>query len=150
MPANRKPFESLRSLLISISRIKCSIPAPQQLPNLEELVIATSMLQLSFEDPAGTFSSLKTFYVFAYSRAVEGFDSTRMAMSETIRRRGLTLSTVTGAVEFAGRNTEGTCFYVRPINEHELTIEMCVRTVLILTVCRCGACFWCLGRAGCL
>ena len=146
MPADGKPFKSLRSLLISTSRMKGCIPTPQQLPNLEELVIATSMLQLSFEDPAGTFSALKTCYIYAYSLIVEGFDSTRMAMSDTLRRRGLTLSEAAGAVEFAGNITEGTCLYVRPNNEHELTIQRCLRTVMKLTECRCGACF----RYGCL
>lgn len=145
MPANGKPFESLRSLLIAASRMKGCIPAPQQLPNLDELVIATSMLQLSFEDPAGTFSALKTCYVFAYSLAVEGFDSTRMAMSDTLRKRGLTLSKAAGAVGFCPEvaGAEGTCLYVRRINEHELSIQRCVCTIRNFTLCRCGACFRC-------
>lgn len=76
MPANGRPLRSVRSLLIATRRMKGCIPAPQQLPNLEELVVATSTLQLSFEDPAGTLSALKTCYVFAYLLTVEGFDST--------------------------------------------------------------------------
>ena len=146
MPADGKPFKSLRSLLILTSRMKGCIPKPQQLPNLEELVIATSMLQLSFEDPAGTFSALKTCYIYAYSLILEGVDSTRMAMSDNLRRRGLTLSEAAGAVELAGNITEGTCLYVRPTHEPVQTIQRCLYTVIKLTVCRCGACF----RYGCL
>ena len=63
MPRNGGLHWNLKTIIITGSRIACCFPAA--LPNLEELLIwASGWLDLTFEDGAATFGTLKAFCAF--------------------------------------------------------------------------------------
>ena len=147
MPRYEKPFCSLRSLVIRASDMMGHIPGPGKLPHLEELVIRGHTLQLSFEDPDGTFSALRTFYASGHSVELEGLDTVRSALG-VLTGRGMALSEV--SVSEAGMHPQkgSHCVYLHPINGHQWSMRECLAIVERLTRCRCGTCFPCLGAAG--
>ncbi len=55
------------------------------------------------------------------------------------------------ATEHHGPNGRpASCLYLRPLGTQELLIDELWTTVEQLAHCRCGACFDCLRRAGCI
>ena len=76
---------------------------------------------------------------------------------DCMARRGLTMSAVTETAAEAAENEEhvyrrgSSCMYLRPVSAQESPLaELHERVSRLATQCRCGACFDCLGRAGCL
>ena len=151
VPAQGQPLRKLRSIIIGTSRpfyVRLSIPS--KLPRLEELVVYTmGPLALSFEDPVATSSSLKSFYSFGQSLVASAVDVLRM--SAALTRRGLILSAVPAPKDCSRErfNSRSSCIYLRPIEAEDLPLrQLHALTERLALVCRCGACFTCLRRAG--
>ena len=146
MPPNKQPLLNLTTIVITAGSMHATFPEASQLPNLKELVIAAlGRLDLHFEDPIGTLSGLTSLHVFGQPLATVPSQEalTRlMATSRALEKHGLVL----GA---AAAQQDG-CLYLRLVGAPELTIDVLRAETTQLVQCRCGACFGCLQRAGCI
>lgn len=149
MPSDGRPFVNLKCLIIrSLRAVNVCIPG--RLPSLEELVVrAYHSSKLSFEDPVGAFSGLKTFYAISRPITANGLDMIR-ATSDALMVRGLTLTAGSGKDNGKEFNKHSkTCIYLRPVNACKLSIkELSDVALTLVRQCRCEACFDCLARAG--
>ncbi len=149
-PANGQSLRSLKRLIIvAEGAIKCCIPGG--LPKLEELVLfAGGRAEVSFEDPPATLSAVKTLYIFGQPLLDMGTHDLRSA-NEKAANRDLLLSTVSPRKARRKNLCCRSCMYLRPVGASELSFEDAHdRVSRLARQCRCGACFDCLRRAGCL
>ena len=102
---------------------------------------------MSFEDPLATCTALKTFHAFGQPLSLNGLDVIRLTESETLTRHSLTLGAQEGA---EGSRKNSSCVYLQPMGAQELFITELYAKVEQLTGCRCGGCFDCLKKAGCI
>ena len=139
---------SLRTIIITAFSMQARIPG--HLPNLEQLVImAQGSAELSFEDPRATILALKTFYAFGQPLKPDGLDALRM--SSALVGTGRALDAV--VAQMAGKYFDGgsSCVYLRPAVAEALPMQQLYDLVdRLARGCRCGACFDCLSKAGCL
>ena len=121
---------------------------PGHLPNLEQLVVlAEGRAELSFEDPEATILALKEFYAFGQPLKPDGMDILRMSTALVGSDRALC-----GALaRNAGKGFEdgSSCLYLRPTAAGALSMQQSYDLVAGHAIlCRCGACFDCLSKAG--
>ena len=145
-----KPMQDLGTIIITACNMWGVIPGPSQLPNLKVLIIkASGCLVVAFESPLETVLGLDSMYVFGQPLCPSGENMVRLMMaSRALRRRGLVLSAA-GALH-AGPDQDCSCIYLRQKGMRELPIEEMSAKIEQLVQCRCGACFDCLQRAGCI
>ena len=120
MPKSGLPVESLRVLALHADEIHCWIPAG--FPKLQELVIkAKKDLQLSFQDPLKTFSTLKTFYAFGEPLTTHGYDPL-LEMQLTLMKQGLCIEAVRAVAPSREYGLRSNGLYLRPLNSEKLSI----------------------------
>ena len=140
------PVLSLRVIIITAISVQARIPG--HLPNLEQLVILSEgRAELSFEDPEATILALKKFHAFGQPLKPDGMDILRMstALAGTNRALG------GASAQKPGKGFRGgsSCLYLRPAAAEALPMQRLYDLVAGLAIlCRCGACFDCLSRAG--
>ena len=152
MPLNGQPLEALRVLIItSAGGMKIVIPAG--LPNLEELVIsAKGPLELYFEDAGALFAfpSLTICYAFGQPLLPAGMPMLEILTYGALPGRDMTLRAVSASVEGDGSVEDSSGMCLCPISGQDLSIGELLKRVEQRTQCRCGACFDCLQRSGCI
>lgn len=143
MPASGQPLWNLKVIVIETSTMRGCIPA--KLPNLEKIVVmAHRLLQLTFEDPVATASALKKLYFFGQQGTA--ISHQMLGMLGNSIRHGLTLVTVSAAEAGEHARRGSSCTYLWSTTEHDVSINELYRMVSQLAgMCRCGACFQCLG-----
>ena len=148
MPAAGQPMLNLVTTVITTCTRLRDFPGPQQLPKLRGVVIKGSgRLKISFVDAVATVSGLDSFHLFGQPLRPSGEDLVKlMAASGALARRGLVL----GAAAAQQHGVDSSCIYLRPVGARELSFEELSTRVEQLVQCRCGACFDCLQRAGCV
>lgn len=155
MPANKQPLFNLRQIIITADAI-LDLVIPAKLPPLEELILASSgPLELEFQNTAATAGVLTTFCVCGMPLRVHGLHSLNAAFQErrkclVARELGVPHSESPMTDHFPG----GLC--LRDIGAADNTairhIEELLRNPsgIVFAECKCGACFLCLKKAGCL
>ena len=149
MPAGFQPMVNIETIIITNCAKLINFPGPNRLPNLKVLVITTSSsLRVTFEIAAAIVLGLDSLHLLGDPLCPCGEDMVDLvAASSALGRRGLVLGGATG--ERLNGHSRG-CIYLRPIGTPELSIEESGAKVEQLVQCRCGACFDCLQRAGCI
>ena len=154
MPANNQPLFNLRQIIITADAT-LDIEIPAKLPHLEELILAShGPLELEFKDPATAAGVLTTFCVCGMPLRVHGFHILNAAFQE--RRKCLVAKDlgVPHSESFVTDHfTGGLC--LRDIGAADTgirQIEQLLRNPrgIVFAECKCGACFLCLKKAGCL
>ena len=80
-----------------------------------------------------------------------GMDMDTIQLLDDLATRDLCLSTVSATRAGKGFRRESSCMYVRPSTAWEVSFKVLYDMVgRLVGQCRCGACFGCLERAGCL
>ena len=148
MPNDGQPLLNLETIIITASSMKGTFPGSSHLPNLRELVIqAVYDLDVQFQDPVGTISGLASLHVSGRPLISPGVDTFQhMTASGALERRGLVL----GAATARQPGADSSCIYLRPVGAQELSMEELSANIEQLVQCRCGACFDCLQKAGCI
>ena len=154
MPANNQPLFNLRQITITADAI-LDLVIPAKLPHLEELILASiGPLELEFKDPAATAGVLTTFCVCGMPLRVHGLHILNAAFQD--RRKCLVAKEVGvphSESPMTDHFTGGLC--LRDIGAADTAIrqiEQLLRNPLgiVCAECKCGACFLCLKKAGCL
>ena len=145
------PMLQLETVIIRACSMRDSFLGRDQLPNLKELVInASGRLELSFLTPNWTISRLNSLCVFGRPFIPHGCDLSSLAeASSALEERGLVLD-MAAAEQHGPDARPASCLYLRPLGTQELSIDELWTTVERLAQCRCGGCFDCLSRAGCI
>ena len=149
MPKDRVPVWKLRVICVEALHIKGI--TPRALPNLRELVVyARGRLELSFEDPASTGKTLETFYAFGYCRQpLLPDEGTTREMQHSVAQRSMTMVEASMQRDCASpHSVYCSCTSLRPAAAPDLSMEELRMTIHVACLCRCGACFMCLRRAG--
>ena len=151
MPHAGVPLLNLETIIITAHSMRWTFPRASQLPNLRQLVVkASGRLQIGFRDPIGALSKLSSMHLFGHSYEPHGRDQLGLAKgSNALMERGLVLGMASTAQHGPNRRP-ASCLYLRPVGTQELSIDELWTTVKQLAQCRCGACFDCLRRAGCI
>ena len=146
MPA--QPMLNLEAIIITGCTRLCDFPGPQQLPHLKELVIKTAdPLEVDFEDAVATVLRLDSLHLSGHPLRLSGEAMIKLlAAAGAIETCGLVLAAATASQD----GLDSSCIYLRPTGAAELSNEELNAKAEQLLQCRCGACFNCLGKTGCL
>ncbi|CAL5227115.1 g10024 [Coccomyxa viridis] len=149
MPVHGQPMLGLKTIIITDCPRLLDFPGPQQLPKLKDLIVRTfGRLEVGFENAAATVSRLDSLLLFGQPLCSSEQDMMQlMGASGALAMHGLVLGTAEGAQQ-GGQSSS--CLYLRDLGARDLTIqELSIKAEQFLQ-CRCGACFACLQRAGCI
>ena len=140
------PVLSLRVIIITAISMQARIPG--HLPNLEQLLIfSEGRAELSFEKPEATILALKKFHAFGQPLKPDGMDILRMSTALAGTKRALGGASAQKAGK--GFRCGSSCLYLRPAAAEALPMQRLYDLVAGHAIlCRCGACFDCLSRAG--
>ena len=145
------PMSNLETVIIRACSMRDLFLGRHQLPNLKELVIkASGRLELSFTIPTWTISRLNILHVFGRPFIPHGCDLSSLTEAfSALEERGLLLG-MASAEQHGPNGRPASCLYLRPVGTQELSIDELWTTAEQLAQCRCGGCFDCLSRAGCI
>ena len=153
MPAGEQPLKNLTEISITAYSMQGTIPSACQLPGLRALLIhSAARLEVGFQTSIATISGLTSLHLYERPLIPYGWDVPPVAASGVLERRSLVLGTAASQphVDSARAQPTSSCIYLRPAGMPELSIgELSSRAGQLLK-CRCGACFSCLRRAGCI
>ena len=151
MPDDEQALLNLETLIITDCTELRGFPRSQQLPNLRELVIQGSgRLEVGFQDPVDTISGLDSLYLFGQPLCISKEDMVKLfAASYALEQRGLVLDSAHES-QRDEPDEVCSCIYLRRLGARALSFEEISAQVDQLVQCRCGACYDCLQRAGCM
>ncbi len=151
MPLAGMPLVNLETIIITAHSMQWTFPRTCQLPNLRQLVVkASGRLQIEFREPIGTLLKLSSMHVFERPYHPHGCDQLGLTEgASALAERGLVLG-MASTEQHGCSGRPASCVYLRPVGTRELSIDELWTTVEQLAHCRCGACFDCLRRAGCI
>ena len=151
MPLAGMPLVNLETIIITAHSMQWTFPRTCQLPNLRQLVVkASGRLQIEFREPIGTLLKLSSMHVFGRPYHPHGCDQLGLTEgASALAERGLVLG-MASTEQHGCSGRPASCVDLRPVGTRELSIDELWTTVEQLAHCRCGACFDCLRRAGCI